>query len=33
MFGYGALKTGIGFLIPTTVVIAGSTMAGRMVTR
>ena len=33
VLGYDALKTGIGFLIPTAVVVAGSTVAGRMVTR
>lgn len=30
---YGALETGIGFLLPTAVVAAGSTLAGRLVTR
>lgn len=33
VLGYDALKTGIGFLIPTAVVVAGSTVAGRLVTR
>ena len=33
VLGYDALKTGIGFLIPTAVVVAGSTAAGRLVTR
>jgi EmrB/QacA subfamily drug resistance transporter len=31
--GYNALETGIGFLLPTAVVVAGSTFAGRIVTR
>ena len=31
--GYEALQTGVGFLLPTTVVVAGSTLAGRLVTR
>jgi len=31
--GYDALKTGIGFLLPTTVVVAASSLAGRVVTR
>jgi EmrB/QacA subfamily drug resistance transporter len=31
--GYNALETGIGFLLPTAVVVAGSTLAGRIVTR
>jgi MFS family permease len=31
--GYNALQTGIGFLLPTAVVVAGSTFAGRIVTR
>uniref|UniRef100_UPI003F492394 MFS transporter n=1 Tax=Actinomadura sp. CA-154981 TaxID=3240037 RepID=UPI003F492394 len=30
---YDALKTGIGFLVPTAVVVAGSTVAGHCVTR
>jgi MFS family permease len=30
--GYNALQTGIGFLLPTAVVVAGSTFAGRIVT-
>jgi predicted MFS family arabinose efflux permease len=30
--GYNALETGIGFLLPTAVVVAGSTVAGRIVT-
>jgi MFS family permease len=33
ILGYDALKTGAGFLIPTAVVLAGSTTAGQMVTR
>ncbi|WP_338930878.1 MFS transporter [Streptomyces netropsis] len=33
ILGYDALKTGAGFLIPTAVVVAGSTTAGQMVTR
>jgi EmrB/QacA subfamily drug resistance transporter len=33
VLGYDALKTGLGFLLPTTVVVAGSTFAGRVVTR
>jgi MFS family permease len=31
--GYDALETGLGFLLPTAVVVAGSTLAGRVVTR
>lgn len=31
--GYNALETGVGFLLPTAVVVAGSTFAGRVVTR
>lgn len=31
--GYNALETGIGFLLPTAVVVAGSSFAGRAVTR
>ena len=31
--GYGALRTGIGFLLPTAVVVAGSALTGRVVTR
>lgn len=31
--GYDALETGIGFLLPTAVVVAGSSLAGRLVTR
>jgi len=31
--GYDALETGIGFLLPTAVVVAGSALAGRLVTR
>jgi Na+/melibiose symporter-like transporter len=33
VLGYNALQTGIGFLLPTAVVVAGSTFAGRIVTR
>jgi MFS family permease len=33
VLGYDALKTGLGFLLPTTVVVAASTFAGRVVTR
>jgi predicted MFS family arabinose efflux permease len=32
VLGYNALGTGIGFLLPTAVVVAGSTFAGRIVT-
>jgi EmrB/QacA subfamily drug resistance transporter len=31
--GYDALQTGLAFLLPTAVVVAGSTLAGRIVTR
>ena len=31
--GYDALETGAGFLLPTSVVVAGSAVAGRVVTR
>jgi MFS family permease len=31
--GYGALQTGLAFLLPTAVVVTGSTVAGRLVTR
>jgi MFS family permease len=31
--GYDALETGVGFLLPTAVVVAGSSLAGRVVTR
>ncbi len=31
--GYDALETGVAFLIPTVVVVTGSTLAGRLVTR
>jgi MFS family permease len=31
--GYDALETGVGFLLPTTVVVAGSAFAGHLVTR
>jgi EmrB/QacA subfamily drug resistance transporter len=31
--GYDALKTGLGFLLPTAVVVAGSALAGRVATR
>jgi EmrB/QacA subfamily drug resistance transporter len=31
--GYGALETGVGFLLPTTVVVVASTLAGRLATR
>jgi MFS family permease len=31
--GYDALQTGVGFLLPTAVVVAGSTRAGQLVTR
>ena len=33
VLGYDALDAGIGFLLPTAVVVAGSTLAGRAVTR
>lgn len=33
VWGYDALETGVGFLLPTAVVVAGSTFAGRVVTR
>ncbi|MEU9116437.1 MFS transporter [Streptomyces sp. NPDC048483] len=33
ILGYNALQTGAGFLIPTAVVVAGSTTAGQFVTR
>jgi MFS family permease len=33
VLGYDALETGVGFLLPTTVVVAGSTFAGKVVTR
>jgi MFS family permease len=33
VLGYDALETGAGFLLPTAVVVAGSTVAGQMVTR
>src|SRR5262249_37296695 len=33
VLGYDALQTGAGFLIPTAVVVAGSTIAGQLVTR
>jgi EmrB/QacA subfamily drug resistance transporter len=33
VLGYDALKTGLGFLLPTTMVVAASTFAGRVVTR
>lgn len=33
ILGYDALETGVGFLIPTAVVVAGSTVAGRLVSR
>jgi MFS family permease len=33
VLGYDALETGVGFLLPTAVVVAGSTLAGRVVTR
>jgi MFS family permease len=33
ILGYNALQTGAGFLIPTAVVVAGSTTAGQLVTR
>ncbi len=31
--GYDALETGVGFLLPTTVVVAGSAVAGQLATR
>lgn len=31
--GYGALQTGAGFLLPTTFVVAGSALGGRLATR
>jgi EmrB/QacA subfamily drug resistance transporter len=31
--GYDALETGVGFLLPTAVVVAGSSLAGRIATR
>ena len=31
--GFDALETGVGFLLPTTVVVAGSALAGRLATR
>jgi predicted MFS family arabinose efflux permease len=31
--GYGALETGLAFRLPTAVVVTGSTLAGRLVTR
>ncbi|MFC5264680.1 MFS transporter [Kribbella qitaiheensis] len=31
--GYDALETGLGFLLPTAVVVAGSSLAGKVVTR
>jgi EmrB/QacA subfamily drug resistance transporter len=33
VLGYDALETGIGFLLPTAFVLAGSALAGRLVTR
>jgi MFS family permease len=33
VLGYDALQTGVGFLLPTAVVVAGSALAGRIVTR
>ena len=33
VLGYDALQTGVGFLLPTAVVVAGSAVGGRMVTR
>lgn len=33
VLGYDALQTGAGFLVPTAVVVAGSTTAGQLVTR
>jgi EmrB/QacA subfamily drug resistance transporter len=33
VLGYDALQTGVGFLVPTAVVVVGSALAGRLVTR
>lgn len=33
VLGYDPLETGVGFLLPTAVVVAGSALAGRVVTR
>jgi EmrB/QacA subfamily drug resistance transporter len=33
VLGYDPLKTGVGFVLPTTVVVAGSALAGRLATR
>ncbi len=33
VLGYDALETGVAFLLPTAIVVVGSTFAGRMVTR
>ncbi|MET9605940.1 MFS transporter [Streptomyces sp. NPDC006512] len=33
VLGYDALQTGVGFLVPTAVVVAGSAVAGHLVTR
>jgi MFS family permease len=33
VLGYDALETGVGFLLPTAVVVAGSALAGRLATR
>jgi EmrB/QacA subfamily drug resistance transporter len=33
VLGYSALETGLGFLLPTAVVVAGSTLAGQVATR
>jgi EmrB/QacA subfamily drug resistance transporter len=33
VLGYDALETGVGFLLPTTVVVAGSALAGQLATR
>lgn len=33
VLGYDPLETGVGFLVPTTVVVAGSSLAGQVVTR